>query len=118
VPQLVSSQDRQLGYALDSQFYNTDEFVTYVRKQLATLTVDDVNRVIRDNLQNKNIHYVFITGDAEDMKARLAAETVSPLKYNAEKPQSLTDEDKVIESYKLAIDQDDIEVMDVKDVFN
>jgi zinc protease len=118
VPQLVSSQDRQLGYALDSQFYNTDEFVTYVRKQLATLTVDDVNRVIRDNLQNKNIHYVFITSDAEDMKARLAAETVSPLKYNSEKPQSLTDEDKVIESYKLAIDQDDIEVMDVKDVFN
>jgi zinc protease len=59
----------------------------------------------------------FITGDAKDMKARLANETVSPLKYNAEKPKSLTDEDKVIESYKLAIDKANIEVMDVKDVF-
>ncbi|MDE3273265.1 M16 family metallopeptidase [Pseudoalteromonas sp. G4] len=117
VPQMVASQDRQLGYALDSKFYNTDEFVAYVRKQLASLTVEDVNRVIRDNLQNKNIHYVFITGDAKDMKARLANETVSPLKYNAEKPKSLTDEDKVIESYKLAIDKANIEVMDVKDVF-
>ncbi|WP_372769361.1 M16 family metallopeptidase [Pseudoalteromonas sp.] len=117
VPQMVASQDRQLGYALDSKFYNTDEFVVYVRKQLASLTVEDVNRVIRDNLQNKNIHYVFITGDAKDMKARLANETVSPLKYNAEKPKSLTDEDKVIESYKLAIDKANIEVMDVKDVF-
>ncbi|TMO85242.1 M16 family metallopeptidase [Pseudoalteromonas spongiae] len=117
VPQMVASQDRQLGYALDSKFYNTDEFVAYVRKQLASLTVEDVNRVIRDNLQNKNIHYVFITGDAKDMKARLANETVSPLKYNAEKPKSLTDEDKVIESYKLAIDKANIEVMDVKNVF-
>ncbi|WP_105170473.1 M16 family metallopeptidase [Pseudoalteromonas sp. T1lg24] len=117
VPQMVASQDRQLGYALDSKFYNTDEFVAYVRKQLASLTVEDVNRVIRDNLQNKNIHYVFITGDAKDMKARLANETVSPLKYNAEKPKSLTDEDKVIESYNLAIDKANIEVMDVKDVF-
>ena len=117
VPQMVASQDRQLGYALDSKFYNTDEFVAYVRKQLASLNVEDVNRVIRDNLQNKNIHYVFITGDAKDMKARLANETVSPLKYNAEKPKSLTDEDKVIESYKLAIDKANIEVMDVKDVF-
>lgn len=117
VPQMVASQDRQLGYALDSKFYNTGEFVAYVRKQLASLTVEDVNRVIRDNLQNKNIHYVFITGDAKDMKARLANETVSPLKYNAEKPKSLTDEDKVIESYKLAIDKASIEVMDVKNVF-
>lgn len=117
VPQMVASQDRQLGYALDSKFYNTGEFVAYVRKQLASLTVEDVNRVIRDNLQNKNIHYVFITGDAKDMKARLANETVSPLKYNAEKPKSLTDEDKVIESYKLAIDKANIEVMDVKNVF-
>ena len=117
VPQMVASQDRQLGYALDSKFYNTDEFVSYVRKQLASLTVEDVNRVIAENLQNKNIHYVFITGDAKDMKARLANETVSPLTYNAEKPKSLTDEDKVIESYKLAIDKANIEVMDVKDVF-
>ncbi len=117
VPQLVASQDRQLGYALDSQFYNTDEFVSYVRKQLASLTVDDVNRVIRENLQNKNIHYVFITGDAKDMKQRLAKETVSPLKYNSDKPKALTDQDAVIEKYKLSIPKANIEVMDVKDVF-
>ncbi|MGB1302179.1 MAG: M16 family metallopeptidase, partial [Pseudoalteromonas tetraodonis] len=72
VPQMVASQNRQLGYALDSEFYNTDSFVNYVTSKLKTLTVDDVNRVIKDNLQTENIHYVFVTGDGEDMQKRLA----------------------------------------------
>ncbi|ESP91684.1 M16 family metallopeptidase [Pseudoalteromonas luteoviolacea] len=117
VPQLVASQDRQLGYALDSQFYNTDEFVSLVRSNLASLTLEDVNRVIRDNLQTDNMHYVFVTGDGKDMKQRLASEQVSPLKYNVKKPQSLLDEDKVIESYKLSVPANNIEVIQVQDLF-
>lgn len=117
VPQLVASQDRQLGYALDSEYYNTEGFVDYVRKQLATLTLDDVNRVIRENLQTDNMHYVFITGDGKDMAQRLASEQVSPLKYNAEKPAVLTNEDKQIEKYKLAIPADNIEIKAVSSIF-
>ncbi|WP_105254821.1 M16 family metallopeptidase [Pseudoalteromonas sp. T1lg75] len=117
VPQLVASQNRQLGYALDSQFYGIDNFADYVRSQLETLTVADVNRVIRENLQTDNIHYVFVSGDGEDMKARLANEQVSPLKYNTEKPAELVAEDKQIESYKLAIPSSNIKVVPLEDVF-
>ena len=117
VPQLVSSQDRQLGYALDSEYYNTESFVEYVRKQLANLTVEDVNRVISDTLQTDNMHYVFITGDGKDMAQRLASEQVSSLKYNTDKPASLINEDKQIEKYKLAIPSGNITVEDVKTVF-
>ena len=117
MPQLVASQDRQLGYALDSEFYNTESFVEYVRKQLASLTVEDVNRVIRENLQTDDVHYVFITGDGKDMQKRLAKETVSPLKYNSDKPAALINEDKQIESYKLNIPAKNIEVLDVEKVF-
>ena len=60
VPQMVASQDRQLGYALDSEFYNTESFVDYVRGKLEKLTLDDVNRVIRDNLQTENIQVMRI----------------------------------------------------------
>ena len=35
---MVASQDRQLGYALDSEFYNTESFVDYVRGKLEKLT--------------------------------------------------------------------------------
>ncbi|SFC76141.1 M16 family metallopeptidase [Pseudoalteromonas denitrificans] len=117
VPQMVASQDKQLGYALDSQFYNTEDFVSYVRKQLAALTVEDVNRVIKDNLQTNDIQYVFITSDAKDMKKRLASEQASPLKYNTDKPADLVAEDKIIQSYKLSIPNNNIEVMDIESVF-
>ncbi|MBD1581799.1 M16 family metallopeptidase [Pseudoalteromonas sp. S16_S37] len=117
VAQLVASQDRQLGYALDSQFYNIESFVDYVREQLASLSVEDVNRVIRDNLQTQNVQYVFVTGDGKDMQQRLADEISSPLSYNSEKPEQLLTEDKKIADYKLNIPSDNIEVLDVKSVF-
>ncbi|MBE0351818.1 M16 family metallopeptidase [Pseudoalteromonas lipolytica] len=117
VPQMVASQDRQLGYALDSEFYNTESFVDYVRGKLEKLTLEDVNRVIRENLQTDNIHYVFITGDGKDMQKRLASEQTSPMVYNAEKPAELVAEDNVIADYKLAIPAKNISVVDVEKVF-
>jgi len=116
-PQLVASQDQQLGYALDSEFYQTKEFVQYVRGQFAKLTLADVNRVIKENLQTDDIHYVFISGDGKDMKKRLLSEQVSPLKYNSEKPAELLVTDKVIESYKLKLPKTNVEVIAVDKVF-
>lgn len=116
-PQLVASQDKQLGYALDSEFYQTPEFVKYVRDQFAQLSLADVNRVIKENLQTDNIHYVFISGDGKDMKKRLLSEQVSPLKYNSDKPADLLATDKIIESYKLALPAKNVEVIAVDKVF-
>ena len=116
-PQLVASQDQQLGYALDSEFYQTDEFVKYVREQFAKLTLTDVNRVIKENLQTDDIHYVFISGDGEDMKKRLLSEQTSSLKYNSEKPAELLATDKIIESYKLTLPTKNVEVIAVDSVF-
>jgi zinc protease len=117
VPQMVASQNRQLGYALDSEFYNIDSFVSYVTNKLKTLTVADVNSVIKENLQTDNVHYVFITGDGADMQKRLASQQTSPMVYNTDKPAELVAEDKVIADYKLAIPAKNIEVMKVDKVF-
>ena len=116
-PQLVASQDQQLGYALDSEFYKTDEFVQYVRGQFAKLSLADINRVIKENLQTDDIQYVFISGDGEDMKKRLLSEQVSPLKYNSEKPAELLATDKIIESYKLTLPSKNVEVIAIDAVF-
>jgi zinc protease len=117
VPQLVDSQDRQLGYALDSQFYQTDDFVNYVREGLNKLTLEDVNRVIRENLQTENMHFVFISGDAQDMKKRLISEQTSTLKYNSDKPAELLNQDKVIQDFKLKFDGNKVNVKAVKDLY-
>jgi zinc protease len=116
-PQLVASQDQQLGYALDSEFYQTEEFVKYVREQFAKLSLADVNRVIKENLQTEDVQYVFISADGEDMKKRLLSEQISPLKYNSEKPAELLATDKIIESYKLTLPAKNVEVIAVDSVF-
>jgi zinc protease len=116
-PQLVASQDQQLGYALDSEFYQTAEFVKYVREQFAKLSLADINRVIKENLQTDDIHYVFISGDGKDMKKRLLSEQVSPLIYNSDKPAELLATDKIIESYKLTLPSKNVEVITVDKVF-
>lgn len=117
IPQLVASQTKQLGYAMDSQFYGIDNFAEYVTKQLNALTLAEVNKAIKANLQTENMHYVFISGDGADMKQRLASEQVSPLKYNSDKPQALLAEDKIIASYPLNLNADNITIVPVADVF-
>ncbi|MGB1292575.1 MAG: insulinase family protein, partial [Pseudoalteromonas sp.] len=99
------------------EFYNTETFVKYVTSQLEKLSLADVNRVIKENLQTDDIQYVFITGDGKDMKKRLASEQTSPMVYNAEKPAELVAEDKVIADYTLSIPAKNIEVLAVDKVF-
>src|SRR5690606_37937884 len=49
---LTDGQSRQLGYAMDSRYYGIDaSFADYVREGLSRLTLEDVNRVIRENLR-------------------------------------------------------------------
>ena len=115
---LMDGQGRQLGYAVDSQYYQIDNFADYVRDGLAGLTLDDVNRVIRENLSTENVQYVFVTRDADDLRQRLVTDQVSPISYAAEKPQELLDEDRHIASIPLALAEDKVTVVDAETVFN
>ncbi len=114
---LMDGQSRQLGYAADSQYYQIDDFAAYVRDGLAKLTLADVNRVIRENLDTENIQYVFVTGDAEDLRKRLVSDQVSPMTYAAEKPQALLDEDERIASTPLGFAEDSVSIVGSEAVF-
>ena len=114
---LTSSQDRQLGYALDSRYYDIPEFTQYVREGLKRLTHDDVNKVLRKYLQSENLKIAIITKDAERLREQLLQNASSPIKYDAEKPRELLDEDKIIQDYKLLLKPDRVIVRDIEDVF-
>ena len=114
---LAASQDRQLGYAIDSDAYGIAPFVEYVRKGLERLTVEEVNRVIRRHLQTDDILYVFVTGEAEALRDRLAADTPSPLRYNSPKPEALLEEDRIIERLPLGLPAGRIRIVDVETLF-
>ncbi len=113
---LTDGQSRQLGYAMDSQYYQTDEFANYVRDALNGLTLDDVNRVIQENLNTENMQYVFITKDAADLQQRLASDQPSPMTYDADLSQEVLDEDKLIDSIPLGFDK--VDVVSAEEVFN
>lgn len=114
---LNKTQGRQLGYALDSDFYGTGEFTETMISALNRLTPDDVNRVIRKYLQCENVKFVFITKDAEEMKKRLINNTTSKMVYQAEKPEDILNEDKIIENYKLDFKAEKVNIVPVEEVF-
>lgn len=117
VAQLVSSQPALLGYAIDSDWYGIPDFPAYVRQALAGLTLDDVNRVIRERLSTRDVKFVFVTPDAADLKRRLLGNERSPMSYNSPKPEALLAEDAVIEVMPLGFGADSIEVVPVDSVF-
>ena len=114
---LTQTQDAQLGYALDSRYYNNPDYVTYMREQLAKLTLDDVNNAIRKYLKSDAMRIVIITKDAEALRDAIVNNKPSPITYNSPKPKEITDEDKVIDSYKVNVKADDVVIVPVEKVF-
>ena len=114
---LTQTQDAQLGYALDSRYYNIPDYVTYMREQLAKLTLDDVNNAIRKYLKSDAMRIAIITKDAEALRDAVVSNRPSPITYNSPKPKEITDEDKVIEAYKINVKPDDVVIVPVEKVF-
>ena len=98
---ITATEDRQLGYALDSQWYGIGEFTSFMRDRLSKLTLADVNRAVKTHLSGSDLQVVIIAKDAKDLKDRLTSDAPSPIKYDAPKPPELLEEDKAIGVLKL-----------------
>jgi zinc protease len=114
---LTSTQNQQIGYALDSQWYGTSEFTSFMRERLQKLTLADVNAAVRKHLQTKDLSIVIVTKDAAALKDRLVSDAPSILKYDGQKPQDLLDEDNAIGTTKLGIKPEAVRVTPVDEVF-
>ena len=117
VAQMTKTQGRQLGYAIDADYYNTDTFSDYVRTGLAELTLDDVNRVIDTHLSTDGLQFVFISSDAEGLASAIASDTPSPITYNTDKPAELLAEDAMIADQPFGIAAERIERVDASSLF-
>ena len=114
---LTATQDDQLGYALDSRYYGIKDFPTYMREQLAKLTLDDVNRAIKQYLKSDAMRIAIVTKDAAGLRDAILNNKPSPITYNAPKPKEITDEDKMIESYKIVVKPGDVTIVPAEKVF-
>ena len=113
----TKSQYQQLGYALDSRFYGIGTFADEVKKGLESLTLEEVNRVLREHLDRDGIHVVIVTADTQDLRDRLVSNAPSPIQYDAPKPQEILDEDRIIQNYPLDIRPEKVRIIPVDQVF-
>jgi zinc protease len=114
---LTQTQDARLGYALDSRYYGIPDFNSYLREQLSRLTLEDVNRAIQKYLKSDRMRIVLITKEADALRDSIIRNEDSPIAYNSPKPKEITDEDKIIQSYKINVKPEDVIVIPVAKVF-
>ena len=114
---MTATQDQRLGYALDSAWYGTPEFTAMMRDALSKLTVGRVNAAIKKHLSANRLSVVIITRDGAALKEALVSDAFSAIAYDAVKPQSLLDEDRVIGAMKLGIKPDSVRITPAAQVF-
>jgi zinc protease len=114
---LTATQGARLGYALDSRYYGTPEYASFMKERLSKLTLSDVNRAIKQYLAPGDMRVVIVTKDAEALRDAIVKGTPSPIKYNSPKPEDIMAEDKIIETYKVPVRPDQIVVVPVERVF-
>jgi zinc protease len=114
---MTSTQDQQLGYALDSWWFGIPDYTQYMRGLYAKLTRDDVNRALKKYLSGKDLSVVIVTKDAEGLRDQLLSDGPSSISYGEQKPAEIVREDKVIGAYRLNIKPENITIVPVDDVF-
>ena len=110
---------QRLGYALDDRFYGIggDGHLARFAQMLQELTLEEVNAAIREHLQYENLKIAIVTGEAEGLRAAIAADTPSPIEYAQEVPEEVLAEDDVISTLPLEISEDRIYTVPVESMF-
>jgi zinc protease len=114
---LTQTQSARLGYALDSRYYGIPDYNSYVKSQVAKLTLADVNAAIKRYLKSDRMRIVLVTKNADSIRDAIIRNTPSPITYNSPKPKQVTDEDKIIQEYRISVKPEDIVITPVDRVF-
>jgi zinc protease len=109
---------RRLGYAMDDVFYGTKDFLGGFRKALASMTVDDVNRVIPKWIDPGVLKFATVTSKPAELKQAIVTNAPSPIRYVAEAPEAdVTATDQKIVDLPLDIDAQQLEVRPASALF-
>ncbi len=105
------TDQRRLGYAIDSLFYGTPDFLEQYRAALAKMTPESVQAAVRRHLRPEALNFAFVAQDADGLAKLLKEQPPSPISYASPKPPALLDEDKAIISLPLPIRADAVQVV-------
>jgi len=113
----VQTQNRRLGFEMDSKFYGTDFFIDKIEKELKKLSVADVNKAIKKYLQYQNVKVAIVAQNANELKEKILNNAVSPIQYATKVPDAILEEDKDIVQYLLNINNDAFKIVSANELF-
>ena len=114
---LTQTKDAELGYALDSHYYGIPNYNEYMKKQLAKLTLADVNNAIKKHFSTDKMRVVMITKDAKGLRDTIVNNKPAHITYAASKPQEILTEDAVIATYPIKVKPENVTITPVEKVF-
>ncbi len=111
--------DDRLGYALDDAIYGVPSpgDLAMFRSVVPTLTLTEVNAAVKKYIRPAELRFAIVSEQGDSLADELAAGTPSPMTYGTPKPQTVLEEDKIIESYPLGLTRDRIAVVPVDRMF-
>ncbi|MEW5739525.1 MAG: pitrilysin family protein [Myxococcota bacterium] len=101
--QWVQTDQRRLGWAIDDVIYGTQDFLGRLRQALEAMTPEQVQATARRELDPDLLNFVFVTKDAEGLRAALVSQAPTPITYSTSKPAELLATDKQIASTPIPV---------------
>lgn len=117
----VQTPSSRLGYLMDSKFYGKKDYVNEMDKQLAKLSLADVNKAIKKYWQTENMCVTIVTdkSEAEPLAKSLKENLVSPMSYSnivkAGLPKVVLEEDDAVANFKLNVNE--VKIINSADTF-
>jgi zinc protease len=111
----------QLGWIMDSKFYDRDNYLQELDELLRKVTLDDVNKALRKHWQTKNMYITIVTdaSEAEPLAKSLKENLESPMSYSnlvkSGLPKEVLAEDDEVAKYKLNVKS--VKVIKSEDTF-
>lgn len=115
-----STVSRRLAFAVDDAFYGLvgpRGYLAAIRPELAKLDKERVDGAIRTHLASPGMYLVFVTSDAEALKALLLSGAPTPITYNSDPSAELAAEDVEIASWPIRVAPEDITILPIAEVF-
>ncbi|MBJ6764832.1 insulinase family protein [Myxococcaceae bacterium JPH2] len=107
------TDQRRLGYAIDSLYYGTPHFLEQYREALAKMTPASVHAAVSKFVHPEGLNYVFVTEDAQGLAQALRSGQPSPITYASPKAPELLQLDQTLVSLPLPVRPDAIRVVPV-----
>lgn len=110
----IQTPEKELGYLMDSRFYDRVDYIKEMDKLLEDVTLAEVNAAIRKYFQTENMFVTIVTDDseAEPLAESLKENIASPMSYsNLVKeglPEEVLKEDDEVAVYELNVNSVEI----------